>query len=104
MRAMLLDAQRQKLRLAAVAVPTPGPGQVLIRVHACAVCRTDLHVVDGELPQPKLPLVPGHEIVGTVAALGPGVDRFRAGDRVGVPWLGFSCGTCAFCRTGCENL
>jgi len=104
MRAMLLDAPRQKLRLTAATVPTPGPGQVLIRVHACAVCRTDLHVVDGDLAQPKLPLVPGHEIVGTVAALGAGVDRFRAADRVGVPWLGWTCGTCDFCRSGRENL
>ena len=104
MRAMLLDAPRQKLRLAAAAVPTQGPGQVLVRVHACAVCRTDLHVVDGDLTQPKLPLIPGHEIVGTVAALGAGVDRFRAGDRVGVPWLGWTCGTCDFCRSGRENL
>ncbi len=104
MRAMILDAPRQPLRLAAMAVPSPGPGQVLIRVHACAVCRTDLHVVDGELSEPKLPLIPGHEIVGSVAALGTGVDRFRIGDRVGVPWLGWTCGTCEFCRSGRENL
>ena len=104
MRVMLLDEPRQPLRLAAVAVPTPGPGQVLIRVHACAVCRTDLHVVDGELTQPKLPLVPGHEIVGSVAALGADVERFRIGDRVGVPWLGWTCGICDFCRSGRENL
>jgi alcohol dehydrogenase, propanol-preferring len=104
MRAMVLDTARQPLRLAAMAVPTPGLGQVLIRVHACAVCRTDLHVVDGELGQPKLPLVPGHEIVGSVAAVGDGVDRFAIGDRVGVPWLGWSCGTCAFCRSARENL
>jgi propanol-preferring alcohol dehydrogenase len=104
MRVMLLHEPRQPLRLAAVAVPTPGPGQVLIRVHACAVCRTDLHVVDGELTQPKLPLVPGHEIVGSVAALGADVERFRIGDRVGVPWLGWTCGICDFCRSGRENL
>ncbi|HXA22381.1 MAG TPA: zinc-dependent alcohol dehydrogenase family protein [Acetobacteraceae bacterium] len=104
MRVMLLDEPRQPLRLAAIAVPTPGPGQVLIRVHACAVCRTDLHVVDGELTQPKLPLVPGHEIVGNVAALGADVERFRIGDRVGVPWLGWTCGICDFCRSGRENL
>ncbi len=104
MRAMLLHEPRQPLRLAAVAVPTPGPGQVLIRVCACAVCRTDLHVVDGELTQPKLPLVPGHEIVGSVAALGTGVDRFRIGERVGVPWLGWTCGECEFCRSVRENL
>jgi len=104
MRAMRLDAAHQPLRLVSVAIPTPGPGQVLIRVRACAVCRTDLHVVDGELTEPKLPLIPGHEIVGTVAALGDGVDRFSPGDRVGVPWLGFTCGVCAFCRAGRENL
>jgi propanol-preferring alcohol dehydrogenase len=77
---------------------------VLIQVHACAVCRTDLHVVDADLTQPKLPLIPGHEIVGQVAALGAGVERFSVGDRVGVPWLGWTCGDCAFCRAGRENL
>jgi alcohol dehydrogenase, propanol-preferring len=77
---------------------------MLIRVHACAVCRTDLHVVDADLTQPKLPLIPGHEIVGQVAALGAGVERFSVGDRVGVPWLGWTCGECAFCRAGRENL
>ncbi len=102
MRAMLLSEPRSPLRLTATAVPTPGPGQVLLRVAACAVCRTDLHVVDGELTQPKLPLVPGHEIVGTVVASAG--DRFHPGDRVGVPWLGFSCGQCRFCRSGRENL
>jgi propanol-preferring alcohol dehydrogenase len=85
-------------------VPEPGPGQVLIRVKACGVCRTDLHIVDGELTQPKLPLVPGHEIVGTVTALGDGVERLRPGDRVGVPWLGWTCGECIYCRSGRENL
>ena len=104
MRGMVLNAARTRLRLTTVAVPTPGPGQVLIRVHACAVCRTDLHVVDGDLTQPKLPLIPGHEIVGSVAALGTDVDRFAVGDRVGVPWLGWTCGVCAFCRSGRENL
>ena len=104
MRAMVLDAPRRPLRCRAMKVPTPGPGQVLIRVHACAVCRTDLHVVDGDLTEPKLPLVPGHEIVGSVATLGPGVDRFAVGDRVGVPWLGWTCGECEFCREGNENL
>jgi len=84
--------------------PAPGRGQLLLRVKACGVCRTDLHVVDGELTEPKLPLVPGHEIVGTVAAAGPGAERFRAGDRVGVPWLGWTCGECEFCRGGRENL
>jgi propanol-preferring alcohol dehydrogenase len=104
MRAMRLHAAHQPLRLTAVAIPSPGPGQVLIRVHACAVCRTDLHVVDGELTEPKLPLIPGHEIVGTVVARGDGADRFSPGDRVGVPWLGFTCGVCEFCRAGRENL
>jgi propanol-preferring alcohol dehydrogenase len=104
MRVMQLHAARQPLRLAAVAVPTPGPDQVLINVHACAVCRTDLHVVDGELAQPKLPLVPGHEIVGSIAATGDRVERFAVGDRVGVPWLGWTCGVCEFCQSGRENL
>jgi propanol-preferring alcohol dehydrogenase len=104
MRAMRLDEARRPLRLTAVAIPTPGPGQVLIRVHACAVCRTDLHVVDGELTGPKLPLIPGHEIVGTVEATGTGADRFSPGVSVGVPWLGFTCGVCEFCRAGRENL
>jgi propanol-preferring alcohol dehydrogenase len=83
---------------------SPGPGQILIQVRACGVCRTDLHVVDGELTKAKLPIVPGHEIVGTVADTGPGADRFARGDRVGVPWLGFTCGVCGFCQTGRENL
>jgi propanol-preferring alcohol dehydrogenase len=104
MRAMVLEAQRHPLRLSCVAEPEPGPGQVKVRVHACAVCRTDLHVVDADLTHPKLPLVPGHEIVGTVAQIGEGVGRFRPGDRVGVPWLGWTCGECAFCRSGRENL
>jgi alcohol dehydrogenase, propanol-preferring len=82
----------------------PEPTQVLIRVHACGVCRTDLHIVDGELTQPKLPLIPGHEIVGTVAAIGQAVARLHPGDRVGVPWLGWSCGECGYCRSGRENL
>lgn len=104
MRAMLLDRPGRPLREAELPEPEPGPGQVLVRVRACAVCRTDLHVVDGELPEPKLPLVPGHEIVGEVAALGPGVTRFRLGQRVGVPWLGRTCGACFYCRNGQENL
>lgn len=85
-------------------VPTPEPEQVLIRVRACGVCRTDLHVVDGELPHPKLPLVPGHEVVGTVVATGERVERFAVGDRVGVPWLGGTCGACRYCLSGRENL
>jgi len=104
MRAMLMDQAHTPLRLSAVAIPTPGPGQVLIRVRTCAVCRTDLHVVDGELTKPKLPLIPGHEIVGSVDGLGPGATLFQPGDRVGVPWVGFTCGTCAFCLSGRENL
>lgn len=104
MRAMVLQETRQPLRLTDLASPTPGVGQVLVKVSACAVCRTDLHVVDGELPNPKLPLVPGHEIVGRVAALGEGVTRFKAGERVGIPWLGWTCGECHFCRSQRENL
>ena len=104
MRAQLLTAVGQPLVAGDVPPPRPGPGQLLIRVSACAVCRTDLHVVDGELPDPKLPLIPGHEIVGTVVETGADVDRFRAGDRVGVPWLGWTCGVCEYCRSGRENL
>jgi propanol-preferring alcohol dehydrogenase len=101
---MVLDAPGQPLAEREVADPVPGPGQVLLRVRACAVCRTDLHVVDGELPNPKLPLIPGHEIVGEVMAAGPNATRFRAGERVGVPWLGWTCGECNYCRSGRENL
>jgi propanol-preferring alcohol dehydrogenase len=104
MQAMVLDAPGRALRLLTRPVPAPGPGQVLIEVGACAVCRTDLHVVDGELPEAKLPIVPGHEIVGRVAAAGSDVDRFRPGERVGIPWLGWTCGTCRYCRAGQENL
>src|SRR5213080_966576 len=104
MRAMLVDAPRHPLRTAHLPRPEPGPGQVLLAVQACGVCRTDLHVADGELPNPKLPLVLGHEIVGTVVATGAGVQRFTADQRVGVPWLGWSCGVCGFCRAGRENL
>ena len=104
MRAMVLDAGRRPLQSIAVAVPAPGPGQVLIQVSACAVCRTDLHVLDGDLTEPKLPLIPGHEIVGRVTVLGTGVHRFAVGDRVGVPWLGWTCSACQFCQSGRENL
>jgi propanol-preferring alcohol dehydrogenase len=104
MRAMVLQAPRSPLRATDLPVPAPGPGQVLIRVRACGVCRTDLHVADGELPDSKLPLVPGHEIVGTVAGRGDGATRFAVGERVGVPWLGFTCGVCRYCRSGRENL
>ena len=104
MRAMILDEPGRPLRAAEVDRPAPGPRQVLLRVRACAVCRTDLHVVDGELPRPRLPLIVGHEIVGTVVDQGPGAQRFRAGDRVGVPWLGATCGSCRDCSEGRENL
>ncbi len=103
MRAMVLQAPRKALVPAELPIPEPGPGEVLVRVRACAVCRTDLHVVDGELPEPKLPLVPGHQIVGVVVAAGPDVD-LAEGDRVGVPWLGWTCGRCAYCLRGLENL
>jgi propanol-preferring alcohol dehydrogenase len=104
MRAMLLEHAREPLTMVELPDPEPGPGQVLISVHACGVCRTDLHIVDGELPRPKLPLVPGHQIVGTVAALGEGAERFAVGDRVGVPWLAWVDETCRYCRSGRENL
>ena len=104
MRAQVLTAAGRPLAPAEVPGPRPGPQQVLIAVRACAVCRTDLHVVDGELPDPKLPLVPGHEIIGIVVEKGESVDRFRVGDRVGVPWLGWTCGVCEYCRSGRENL
>ena len=101
---MILEAPGQPLRLQDVAVPEPGPEQALLRVHACGVCRTDLHILDGELPRPKLPLVLGHQIVGSVSAVGERVERFAVGERVGVPWLGFTCGECRYCRGGRENL
>src|ERR1041384_1895940 len=124
MLAMMLHEPRTPLRAEELPMPKPGPEQLLLRVEACGVCRTDLHVVDGELPDPALPIVPGHEVVGTVAALGAGVERLRPGERgggaggalgagverlrqgerVGVPWLGYSCGTCGYCRAGRENL
>ncbi len=100
----MLQASRQPLVASDVPVPAISAGDVLIRVAACAVCRTDLHVVDGELPDPKLPLIPGHEIVGRVEKLGEGVDTFRVGERVGVPWLGWTCGQCKYCRSERENL
>jgi propanol-preferring alcohol dehydrogenase len=104
MRAMLLDRAHAPLRAAEVPDPTPGDGQLLIEVRACGVCRTDLHVVDGELTAPKLPLVPGHEIVGIVRRLGAGVRNFQLGQRVGVPWLAWTCGVCPYCLRGEENL
>ena len=104
MRAMVLDSPRSSLRKSSLPIPRPGRRKVLIKISACAVCRTDLHVVDGELPHPKLPLVPGHEIIGKVIECGEEVDSVRVGDRVGVPWLGWTCGECDFCRTERENL
>jgi alcohol dehydrogenase, propanol-preferring len=104
MRAMLLDAPHTPLHLVDLPVPTPGPGQVLLKVSACGVCHTDLHILDGELDQPKLPLVLGHQIVGTVVQSGPAAQRFPVGQRVGVPWLGAADGTCRYCRRGQENL
>lgn len=104
MRAMVLRAPGGPLRPEELPVPEPGSGEVLVRVRACGVCRTDLHVVDGELREPKLPLVVGHQIVGVVERAGEGVERFSPGDRVGVPWLGRTCGRCRYCRTGRENL
>jgi len=101
---MVLEHQREPLRKAQTDDPRPDRGQVLVRVNACGVCRTDLHVVDGDLPEPKLPLVPGHQIVGTIEAAGEGATRFSAGERVGVPWLGWTCGECRYCRSGRENL
>ncbi|MCL6284724.1 zinc-dependent alcohol dehydrogenase family protein [Ruegeria sp. 2012CJ41-6] len=104
MRAMIFDGRTPKLSLSDIPIPEPGAGQVLIRVEACGVCRTDLHVVDGDLTSPALPLVPGHEIVGRVEVLGQGVETLRPGQRVGVPWLGHTCGCCAYCESGQENL
>jgi propanol-preferring alcohol dehydrogenase len=104
MHAMVLDQPRTPLVIREKPIPAPGPGEVLVEIGACGVCRTDLHVVDGELPDPKLPIVPGHEIVGRIAALGRGVGDFALGTRVGVPWLGATCGVCPYCRSGRENL
>ena len=104
MLAMVLARPGEPLRAVDVPVPEPDRGQIRIEVNACGVCRTDLHVVDGDLPDPKLPIIPGHEIVGRVDKLGEGVERFRLGERVGVPWLGWTDGTCPFCRRGQENL
>jgi propanol-preferring alcohol dehydrogenase len=104
MRTMIFEQVGKPLTLQERPVPEPRAGEVQIAVHACAVCRTDLHVVDGELPHPKLPLIIGHEIVGLVTRLGDGVRRISVGDRVGVPWLGWTCGECPYCRAGSENL
>jgi alcohol dehydrogenase, propanol-preferring len=104
MRAMVLGRPGQPLVMRERPVPRPRPGEILVAVSACGVCRTDLHVIDGELPHPKLPIVPGHEIVGRVAALGDGVAGFEIGQRVGIPWLGATCGVCPYCRADRENL
>ncbi len=104
MRCQCYEGTRGRLTGRVRPVPVAGPGQVLLRVHACGVCRTDLHLVDGELPDPLLPVVPGHEIVGTVVERGPGATRFEPGERLGVPWLGWACGDCAACARGHENL
>jgi propanol-preferring alcohol dehydrogenase len=104
MRAMVLERQRQPLRLAELPDPEPGSGQLLLSVSACGVCRTDLHIVDGDLTEPKLPLIPGHQIVGTVVGAGAGAERYAPGERVGVPWLGWTCGECRYCLSGRENL
>jgi propanol-preferring alcohol dehydrogenase len=101
---MVLERQQQPLRLAELSEPAPGPGQVQLEVRACGVCRTDLHIFDGDLAEPKLPLVMGHQIVAVVRAAGEGAERFAPGERVGVPWLGWTCGECRYCRSGRENL
>src|ERR1019366_665971 len=99
-----MESSGRPLRVCDIPMPSPGVGELLVQVTACAVCRTDLHVVDGELPDPKLPLVPGHEIVGRVAQIGAGVTGFALGQRIGVPWLGRTCGICPYCSTDRENL
>ncbi|MBP7468686.1 MAG: alcohol dehydrogenase catalytic domain-containing protein, partial [Thauera sp.] len=104
MRAMLLERPGLPLQAVELPVPRPAAGQILLRVEACGVCRTDLHLIDGELPDPVLPMIPGHEIVGRVAAVGAGVSGVTAGQRMGVPWLGWTCGHCGFCASHRENL
>lgn len=104
MKAMIHEMSGRQLRLIDLETPEPGPGQVLVKVDACAVCRTDLHVVDGDLTEPKLPIIPGHEIVGRIISTGEGVDRDRRGERIGIPWLGHTCGSCSYCNNGRENL
>src|ERR1700733_4486843 len=104
MRAGLFRKAKEALRLEEVPLPRPTPNQILIKVHACGVCRTDLHIFDGELTEPKLPLIPGHEIVGRVAQVGEKVDNFRVGGRVGVAWLASTCGICRYCKKDQENL
>ena len=104
MRAMILNEPKRPLELRDVPKPKPGRGQLLVRVNTCAVCRTDLHVVDGELPEPKLPLIPGHQIVGRVEEIGEENSKFAIGDRVGIPWLGWTDGDCSYCQSSRENL
>jgi propanol-preferring alcohol dehydrogenase len=104
MKAMILEQPGSPLKLVEMPDPVPAPGQLQVAVAACGVCRTDLHVVDGDLTEPKLPIIPGHEIVGRVSALGEGVGGFEIGDRVGIPWLGHTCGCCSYCESGAENL
>ncbi len=104
MKAMVLEQPGTPLKLVQRPDPQPGPEQVQVAISACGVCRTDLHVVDGDLTEPKLPIIPGHEIVGTVSALGTAVDDFKVGERIGIPWLGHSCGCCSYCQSGAENL
>jgi propanol-preferring alcohol dehydrogenase len=104
MRAMVLERPGEPLRLVELPTPSPREGQVRVRIAACGVCRTDLHVIDGDLTEPKLPIIPGHEIVGRVDVVGPGVTRLTPGERVGIPWLGHTCGVCPYCRDGRENL
>jgi propanol-preferring alcohol dehydrogenase len=104
MRAMILRRQRHPLELVEIPIPNPADGQLLIRVHACGVCRTDLHVIDGDLKKPKLPIVLGHQVVGSVAETSRSTGRFKVGDKIGVPWLGWSCSKCEYCNTGRENL
>ena len=104
MHAMVLRSSRSALEYTNLDDPSPGPGQVAVKVHACGVCRTDLHVVDGELPHARSPIIPGHEIVGIVVSVGDGVTAIATGNRVGIPWLGSTCGACRYCRSGQENL
>jgi len=104
MKAMILEQPGQSLRLVERPDPLPGPGQLQVAVSACGVCRTDLHVVDGDLTEARLPIIPGHEIIGRVTALGAGVTGFEIGERIGIPWLGYSCGCCRYCEAGDENL
>ncbi|WP_198140828.1 zinc-dependent alcohol dehydrogenase family protein [Nitrosospira sp. NpAV] len=104
MQAMVLDEQGQTVHMRCLPRPRPNPDQLLIKIAACAVCRTDLHIIDGELPGPKLPIIPGHEIVGRVVSCGTNVHNFAIGERIGIPWLGWTCGHCRYCRNGHENL